>query len=100
MEIFLRPLLYVLSLALDFLFWCVLINVILSWLMAFGVLNSYNRFVDTLVGIIHRITEPLLQPLRRVLPQVGGIDFSPFVLVLIIIFLQRLIIEIMLKLYS
>ncbi len=97
MEVVLRPLLYVVALVLDFLFWCLLINVILSWLVAFGVVNNYNRLVDTIMNTVHRVTEPLLRPLRRILPQLGGVDLSPFILGLVIIYLQRLIAEVMFK---
>jgi YggT family protein len=98
MEVILRPLLYVTMLVLDFLFWVLLLNVILSWLTAFGILNNHNRIVDMISELVYRITEPFLRPIRRVLPPMGGIDLSSFVLFLGIIFLQKMIGELMYKL--
>ncbi len=67
--------------------------VILSWLIAFNVANPYNQFVYTIRDFLARITEPLLQPIRRILPDLGGIDLSPLVLIIGIIFIQRLVNE-------
>lgn len=66
---------------------------VLSWLIAFNVLNTRNRFVAVVIDFLYRITEPLLRPLRRIIPSIGGIDITPAVLILILIFLQQLIID-------
>ena len=66
---------------------------ILSWLLAFNVLNTHNRFVYLLSDFLYRITEPALRPIRRVVPLLGGVDISPVVLILLLIFVQNLIIE-------
>ncbi|MGE0661013.1 MAG: YggT family protein [Reyranellaceae bacterium] len=66
---------------------------VLSWLIAFNVLNTRNRFVAVVIDFLYRITEPLLRPLRRIIPTIGGIDITPAVLILILIFLQQLIID-------
>jgi YggT family protein len=66
-------------------------SVVLSWLIAFNVANPYNQFVYQIRTFLARITEPLLGPIRRILPDLGGIDLSPMVLIIAIIFLQRLI---------
>src|ERR1700689_2258042 len=66
----------------------IVIGAILSWLVAFGVINMHNRFVQMMSDFIYRATEPVLRPLRRILPPMGGLDLSPLVLILIIIFLQ------------
>ncbi|NNF80931.1 MAG: YggT family protein [Rhizobiales bacterium] len=65
--------------------------VIMSWLIAFNVVNLHNKFVAQLWYIINRLTEPLLGPIRRFLPNMGGIDLSPIVLLLLVYFLQTLI---------
>jgi YggT family protein len=73
--------------------WILIASAILSWLLAFNVLNTSNRFVYSLSEFLYRITEPALRPIRRVVPLVGGIDISPVVLILLLIFVQNLIVE-------
>ncbi|MDO8290883.1 MAG: YggT family protein [Parvibaculum sp.] len=74
--------------------WVIIIGAVLSWLIAFEVINTRNRFVFTVVDIINRVTEPVLAPLRRILPDLGGIDISPVVLLLLLFFVQNLLWEI------
>lgn len=66
---------------------------ILSWLLAFGVINRYNRGVSVIGDFLYRVTEPALRPIRRLLPNFGGIDISPIVLILILYFVRVLIDE-------
>jgi YggT family protein len=73
--------------------WVVIAYVIVSWLMAFGIVNTYNRFVAQLSETLYRLTEPALKPIRNVLPDLGGIDISPVILALLLGFLQKLIEE-------
>jgi YggT family protein len=73
--------------------WVVIISVVLSWLIAFNVINTQNRFVYMVVDVTYRLTEPLLAPLRRILPDFGGIDISPVVLLLLLYFAQNLLWE-------
>ena len=75
-------------------FWMILIQVVMSWLVAFNVINTQNRFVYTVGSFLHRITEPALGPIRRLLPNLGGIDLSPVVLILLLVFVQNLLREI------
>lgn len=89
MSIILDPLITVLHLAISFYIWLVIGAAIMSWLVAFNVLNTYNRLVYTINDFLYRITEPALRPIRRFLPTLGGIDISPVVLILILVFLQR-----------
>ncbi len=91
MGVILEPLLQVVLIVLDLYMWVILISVVLSWLVAFNVINTYNRFVHILGDVVHRLTEPLLAPVRRVLPNFGGMDLSPMVLILGVIFLQGVI---------
>ena len=76
---------------LDCYIWALIISAVLSWLVAFGVVNPYNRLVRTLGDFLMRITEPLLAPIRRRLPFMGGLDLSPVVLIFAIYFLQTFI---------
>ncbi|MDQ4086532.1 MAG: YggT family protein [Pseudomonadota bacterium] len=71
--------------------WIIIIQAILSWLVAFNVINTHNDFVRSLLYALDRITEPLYRPIRKILPDFGGIDFSPIVVLLIIWALQRLL---------
>lgn len=68
--------------------WCLIIWVILSWLVAFNVVNPRNRFVALVGDFLDRITEPVLRPIRRILPNLGGIDISPILLILLIYFVR------------
>ena len=68
-------------------------SAILSWLIAFNVVNTQNRFVYTIADTLHRLTEPALSQIRRFMPNLGGIDISPVVLILLLIFAQNLILE-------
>ena len=86
---------YTLLSVVDFLLnvaiWIIIIQAILSILIAFNVINLYNDFVRSFWGTLEKITEPIYRPIRRFLPQVGGIDFSPFVVLIIIKVLQIII---------
>ncbi|MCP5411840.1 MAG: YggT family protein [Alphaproteobacteria bacterium] len=68
--------------------WIVIAAVIVSWLVAFNVINTYNNFVRTLLRILTALTEPVFAPIRRILPAMGGLDLSPIVVFLLIWFLQ------------
>jgi YggT family protein len=81
----------VLIILLSVLWWIIIIQAILSWLVAFNVINTYNDFVRTFLGALDRITEPLYRPFRRILPDFGGLDFSPFVVLIIVLMLDRLL---------
>lgn len=91
MDIILHPLIEIVSMALALYVWCIIISAIMSWLLAFNVINSRNRFVAMVGEFLWRITEPALRPIRRFLPNLGGIDISPVVLLLGIIFLQKIL---------
>ncbi len=69
--------------------WAIIISAIISWLIAFNVINTRNQFVYTITDILHRITAPVLRPLQRIIPDLGGVDISPLILYLIIQFLVR-----------
>ena len=73
--------------------WILIINAILSWLIAFSVLNTSNRLVYSLLDISYKLTDPLLRPIRNFLPSLGSIDISPVVLILLLMFGRNLIFE-------
>lgn len=79
------------DLALSIYTWILIASAIYSWLYAFNVINSGNRFVASIGDFLYRVTEPALRPIRRVLPDLGGIDISPIVLLLIIFFIRQLL---------
>ena len=70
--------------------WLLLASVVLSWLVAFNVINTHNRLVYVLGDFLHRVTDPLLRPIRNLLPSMGGIDLSPLVLILALYFVRDL----------
>ncbi len=70
---------------------------VLSWLIAFNVVNPRNQFVHMIGEFLYRVTEPVLRPIRNLLPNLGGIDISPIVVILIIIFIQNVIIPNLLR---
>ena len=86
-----RAVLDVILLALDLSTWVIIISAILSWLIVFFEVNTRNEIVHTNWNAINQITEPVLAPIRRRLPDMGGIDISPIVLLLIIFLIQRVI---------
>jgi YggT family protein len=84
-------LLNVIDLAITLYIWLIIASAIMSWLVAFGVINTSNQFVRTVGEFLYRITEPALRPLRRVIPPIGGIDITPIILYFILIFVQGFI---------
>ncbi|MCR5856785.1 YggT family protein [Mesorhizobium sp. J428] len=80
-------------LALDIYWWLIILSAIFSWLYAFNVINSRNQFVGMVGEFLYRVTEPALRPIRRFLPDLGGIDISPIILLLILFFVRQLILQ-------
>ncbi len=91
MNVILAPIIEVLMLAINLYVWLVIASAILSWLVAFNVVNTRNQFIYTIGDFLHRITEPALRPIRRFLPNLGGIDISPVILILVLFFAQKLL---------
>ena len=73
--------------------WIIITNAILSWLVAFNILNTQNRFVFSVLDATYKLTDPALNKIRRFIPTFGSIDISPIVLILILIFLRNIIFE-------
>jgi YggT family protein len=86
-----RAVLDIVMIVLDLYIWLLVASAILSWLIAFNVVNTRNQFVSAVAEFLYRITEPVLRPIRNVLPNLGGLDISPIVVILVILFIQRVI---------
>ena len=74
--------------------WIIIINALLSWLVAFNVLNTQNRFVFSMLDTTYKLTDPVLNRIRRFIPMFGSIDISPVILILLLMFLRNIIFEI------
>jgi YggT family protein len=81
--------------ALDLYWWVIIASAIFSWLYAFNVVNSRNQFVGSIGNMLFRLTEPALRPIRRFIPDLGGIDISPIILLLILFFLRQFLLTTM-----
>ena len=88
-----NAILWLITTVIDLYVWIIILQVVLSWLIAFNVINTQNRFVYLVGDFLYRVTEPAMRPIRRILPNLGGIDLSPIVLLLLLYFAQRLIFE-------
>lgn len=86
-----RAILDVIFLILNLYTWVIIASAIFSWLYAFNVVNSRNQFVAMIGQVLYNLTEPLLRPIRRYVPSMGGLDLSPIVLLLGIFLLQRVL---------
>jgi YggT family protein len=73
--------------------WVVILQAVVSWLIAFGVINTYNKLVSQVADMLYRLTEPALRPIRKIVPDLGGVDISPIILLLLIWFVRSLIVE-------
>ena len=98
MDVILLPLLKVVDIAIHLFIWALIISAALSWLVAFGVVNTRNHFVHTVMDALYRITEPALQPIRRLLPNTGGLDLSPLALILLLYLVQEVLYQVVAKL--
>jgi len=87
-----RAVLDIVLIVLDLYVWLLIASAILSWLVAFNVVNTRNSFVDAVAEFLYRITEPLLAPIRNIMPNLGGLDISPIILILVIMFIQKVIV--------
>ena len=86
-----KPIVFILIQIINLYLYLVIASAILSWLIAFNVVNTRNQFVAAVAEFLYRITEPALAPIRRFMPNLGGLDISPIILILLIILVQKLI---------
>ena len=75
----------------DFFIWTLILSAVLSWLIGFNIVNINNKLIYIIADFLNRLTEPFLSPIRRILPYLGGIDLSPVILILLLIFLKDLV---------
>ena len=90
METDMLALFQTIDLALNLYMYVLIGSAIFSWLFAFNVINSSNQFVNSVGTFLYNVTEPVLRPIRRVLPDLGGIDISPIIVLLLIFFIRSL----------
>lgn len=93
-------LLSIVAFLLDVLTWVIVIQAVLSWLVAFNVINTSNDFVRSLLYALHRVTEPLYRPIRRLMPDLGALDLSPLVVLLILYILNNIIVRDLLQSFA
>ena len=94
-----NPFLWLIDTIITLYIWILIASAILSWLVAFNVVNARNPVVANIGEFLYRITEPALRPIRALLPNLGGIDISPVILILLLLFLQRIIFWIYVRLF-
>ena len=83
----------VILVALNLYMWLVIASAVFSWLFAFNVVNPRNQFVGMIAQFLYAVTEPVLRPIRRIVPSLGAVDISPVVLLLIIFLIQRVLVR-------
>lgn len=86
-----RAVLDIVIIILDLYVWLLIAAAVLSWLVAFNVVNTRNQFVSAVAEFLYRITEPVLAPIRNIMPNLGGLDISPIIVILLIMFIERVI---------
>jgi YggT family protein len=86
-----NPFLWLIDTIITIYIWLLIASAVLSWLIAFNVVNTRNPIVSSVGEFLYRVTEPLLRPIRNLLPNLGGIDVSPVILILALLFLERFI---------
>ena len=92
-----NPFLWLIDTVISIYIWLLIAAAVLSWLVAFNVVNTRNQIVASIGEFLYRITEPALRPIRNFLPNLGGIDISPVILILILLFLRQFIFWVYLK---
>jgi YggT family protein len=90
-ELIMNPFITLIVTILDIYTWFIIATVVLSWLIGFNIINANNQFVRQVRYALHQLTEPFLKPIRRFMPDLGGLDISPVVLLLGVYFLRNLV---------
>ncbi len=88
-----HALVYVIYQALELYKWVIIVVAIMSWLIAFDVVNTRNDLVRSIWNALNALTEPALRPIRRFMPNLGGLDISPVILIFVILFIQQLMVD-------
>ena len=100
MDVILVPLIQIILVVIKLYIWALIISAVLSWLVAFNVINTSNRFVYMVGNFLHQITEPALRPLRRFIPVAGNMDLSPLVLILVLWFVDGVLRQLLFRLVT
>jgi YggT family protein len=95
-----NPFLWLIDTIITLYIWILIASAVLSWLIAFNVVNTRNPIVAGIGEFLYRVTEPALRPIRAVLPNLGGIDISPVILIIGLLFLQRLVYWVYFQLFA
>ncbi len=94
-----NPFLWLIDTIIDIYIWLMIASAVLSWLVAFNVVNTRNPIVANVGEFLYRVTEPLLRPIRNLLPNLGGIDISPVILIILLLFLKQFIFWVYVRLF-
>ena len=94
-----NPFLWLVDTIINIYIWLLIASAVLSWLIAFNVVNTRNPIVHSVGDVLYRVTEPLLRPIRNMLPNLGGIDVSPVILIIGLLFLRQLIFWLYIRLF-
>jgi YggT family protein len=94
-----NPFLWLVDTIINIYIWLLIASAVLSWLIAFNVVNTRNPIVHSVGDFLYRVTEPLLRPIRNMLPNLGGIDVSPVILIIALLFLRQLIFWLYVRLF-
>ena len=94
-----NPFLWLVDTIITIYIWLLIASAVLSWLIAFNVVNTRNPIVNSVGEFLYRVTEPLLRPIRNMLPSLGGIDVSPVILIIGLLFLRQLIFWLYIRLF-
>lgn len=86
-----NPFLWLITTIIDLYIWILIASAVLSWLVVFNVVNTRNPIVNSVGDFLYRVTEPALRPIRSIMPNLGGIDISPVILIIGLLFLKQLI---------
>jgi YggT family protein len=90
----------ILRILLNVVWWIIVVQAILSWLVAFNVINTHNDFVRQIWGALDRMTEPMYRPIRRILPDFGGLDLSPLIVLVGLAIADRILVEVLISSYG
>jgi YggT family protein len=90
----------ILRILLNVVWWIIIVQAIMSWLIAFNVINTHNEFVRQIWGSLDRMTEPLYRPIRKILPDFGGLDLSPLVVLVGLAIIERVLLEVQYSAYG
>ena len=90
---YMNSLIILISQITELFIWLLIIQAIMSWLINFGIINTQSNFVNMIGSFLYKVTEPLLRPIRRLLPEFGGVDISPVILIMLLIFFRNLLFE-------